>query len=74
MKYLSQLFHVPSPQSITIPLERTLWEQNNGVFSWSPSFPTFSFLDQLCRICSQCQICFWILTSLLLTRGSLAPI
>jgi hypothetical protein len=56
MTDLSRLFHVPSPRSITVPLERTLLEQANDEFPRSPSFPIFSFLDQLQDLLSMSEV------------------
>jgi hypothetical protein len=56
MKDLSRLFHVPSPLPINVPLERTVLEQQNGEFPRSPSFPTFSFLEQLQDLLSMSDI------------------
>jgi hypothetical protein len=48
MKDLKQLFVVPIPCMVAIPLERTLLlEQANAFYPHSPTFPTFSFLEQL---------------------------
>jgi hypothetical protein len=56
MKALSWLFHAPIPRTITVPLEHTLGEQSNDIYLRSPSFPTFSFLEQLQDLLSMSEI------------------
>jgi hypothetical protein len=56
MKDLKQLFAVPVPRMVAIPLERTLLEQANAFYPRSPTFPTFSFLEQLQDLLSMSDI------------------
>lgn len=56
MKDLSNLFSVPVPHNIAIPLERTLSEQATDFYPRSPVFPTFSFLEQLQDLLSMSDI------------------
>jgi hypothetical protein len=56
MKDLKSLFVVPVPRNIAIPLERTIFEQANGIYPRSPTFPTFSFLEQLQDLLSMSEV------------------
>jgi hypothetical protein len=47
MKRLSNLFRIPRPLMRSIPLERTLREQQQHIYHETPSFPTYSFIEQL---------------------------
>jgi hypothetical protein len=47
MLRLSNLFRVPKPTMLSIPLERTLREHHNHMYHQTPVFPTFSFVEQL---------------------------
>jgi hypothetical protein len=55
MKRLSKLFSVPKPSIVSIPLERTVAEQDWDIFHRSPVFPVFSFVEQLQDLLSLTQ-------------------
>ncbi len=55
MKRLSKLFSVPKPSIVSIPLERTVAEQDWDIFHPLPVFPVFSFVDQLQDLLSLTQ-------------------
>jgi hypothetical protein len=56
MKDLKSLFRVPLPQMVSVPLERTLDEQRNGIFPRTPTFPVFSFIEQLQDLLSMSDV------------------
>ena len=56
MSDLRNLFQVPILQIVSNPLERTTTEQENGIYLHSPTFPTFSFLEQLQDLLSMSDI------------------
>ena len=56
MKDLKSLFRVPLPQMVSVPLERALDKQRNGIFPSTPTFPVFSFIEQLQDLLSMSDV------------------
>jgi hypothetical protein len=56
MKDLKNLLQVPIPQTVSIPLEHTRYLNKKMEYICSPTFPTFSFLEQLQDLLSMSDI------------------
>ena len=44
---IMDLFKVPAPYIVSVPMERTTWQIRHDVQPRRPSFPVFNFLEQL---------------------------